>query len=280
MPQATLTPEARERRKSRNRKIVMGFFVFIGLIVLLESPLARVRRVAVSGNTTIQSSVLVSASGLRSGQSLWQVNPNYTSRRIVNAVPMVQSSNVHTDWLNGTVYIQVQERHVVAIYEVSGKFYELLNNGYVYDEITPNQGFSFPVITGAKPAVQVHEIVSPDVAQVCRQLAKMNAEYLAEVSEFHVNGDGTVSIYLDNGFVVDADISTLLGAMNAMTTAVNYFVQKGYKPGTVDLTGQPPYRYTPFSANSTQASADDTSGSSNGTANQTDSQSTTSNTTP
>ncbi|GMA58795.1 hypothetical protein GCM10025858_37150 [Alicyclobacillus sacchari] len=89
-------------------------------------------------------------------------------------------------------------------------------------------------------------MISSNVSTVCRQLAKVPSGELTDVSEFHINGDGTISMYLDNGFVVLADSDSLAGAVNAMQSVVHYFVQKGYKPGTVDLTGQPPYRYTPF----------------------------------
>lgn len=258
MPQGSVTPEQRAARKSRNRKILMGFFVFIGLIVLLESPLARIRKMDVSGNTSVSQSALIAASGLRLGQSLWQVKPSQVNRKIASTIPIVQSSTVQTDWMSGTVSIQVHERDVVAVYEVDGKFYQLLNNGYAFNEVSPGQGFSFPVITGAQSTVQLHEIVSPDVASVCKQIDRIDAGTLSTISEFHVNGDGTISIYLDNGFVVLAETSSLVGATNAMTQAVNYFAQQGYKPGTVDLTGQPPYRYTPFATSNSSSSSNST----------------------
>lgn len=253
MPQMAITPEERERRKSRNRKIVVGFFTLIGVIVVLESPLLRIRHLEVSGNTTIQASRMIAESGLRTGQSLWQVNERSVSNQILSAEPMAQSIHLQTSWLQGTVHILVQERHVVAIYESAGLFYELLNNGFAYREVAASNGLPFPVITANGGTAKVGQIVSPEIAVICQQLGKISANALSDVSEFNANGDGTLSMYLDDGFVVTADDSSLVGAVNGMETAVAYFVQKGYKPGLIDLSGQPPYRYTPFGTKKTQS---------------------------
>lgn len=245
MPQSVAPPD-RQRRKSRNRRIVIGFFVFIGLIVVLESPLTRIRQIDVRGNTTIPDKRVISDSDLHSGQSLWQVKPGQIASRIASKEPMVQSTLISTDWLQGTVHIVIKERHVVAVYESSGKFYELLNNGLVYKEMQPTNGLPFPVVTAGNHTPVVGKIISSDVAKICAQLAKISPQSIANVSEFDVLTDGTVSLFLDNGFVVVSDASGLVGTVNAMQSAVKYFIDKGYKPGTIDLSGPPPYRYTPF----------------------------------
>lgn len=248
MPQLAISPQERRRRKSRNRKILIGFFVFIGVVVILESPLARVRHIQVSGNRTIPETRIISESGVHLGDSLWQVNASHVSRSVTGSEPMVQSVRVTTNWLQGTIHVDVLERQIVALYETSGKFYNLLNDGVVYQSSGVMNGLPFPVITGETASVKNGQPINPDVTSICGQLQKISAQIENSVSEFHVNGDGTVSMYLDNGFVVLADAKGLVGAMNAMNTAVNYFIQKGYKPGTIDLSGLPPYQYTPFSS--------------------------------
>lgn len=255
MPQVAMSPADKLRRKSRNRKIIIGFFIFIGLVVALESPLTRVRHIQVSGNTTIPEQQIIADSGLHAGVSLWQVNGSHLANLIRSQEPMVQSVDVTTDWLQGTIHVALTERHVVAIYEGSGKFYELLNNGIVYKTIEPKNGLSFPVITSSVAKLTVGQAVSPEVATICGQLSKLGADKVAGVSEFHANSNGTVSLYLDNGFVVTADVSGLAGAVNVMGSTVDYFISHGYKPGTIDLSGLPPYRYTPFAGKSQSSKA-------------------------
>ncbi|MFB5191597.1 cell division protein FtsQ/DivIB [Alicyclobacillus fastidiosus] len=246
MPQAALTPADRQRRKSRNRKVIIGFFAFIGVVVLLESPLTRIRSMTVSGNTTIPAERVILDSGLHKGQSLWQVNGGHVASHITSMEPMIQSVSLSTDWLQGTVHFTVRERQIVAVYETSGKFYQLLNNGVVYQEASPKDGLATPIVTSTAAHVTIGQAVSPAVSAICKQLTKISAGQLTDVSEFHVNGDGTVSLYLDNQFVVTCDTQGLAGSLNAMHSAVQYFVSKGYQPGNIDLSGSPPYLYTPF----------------------------------
>lgn len=245
------TEEARLRRKSRNRKIVIGFFVFIGLIVLLESPLTRVRGFSVSGNRALPSSQLIADTNLRTGMSLWQISQGRIQTELVEREPLVQGVKVHIDWLHGVVQLNITEKHVVALYEVGAKFYELLNDGVVYGAASVTNGFAFPIVTtnDQAPAV-LGRVVNTDVGTVCEQIEAANQDLLSNVSEIHVNGDGTVSVYLDDGFAALCQTAQLKSALPSILSAVQYFSGKGYKPGLIDLTGAPPYRYTPFSRQS------------------------------
>ncbi|MBF8377573.1 FtsQ-type POTRA domain-containing protein [Alicyclobacillus mali] len=242
------TADERARRKARNRRIVVSFFAFIGLVAVLESPLARVRHIRVSGNTTVPMAQIVAASGVAYGESLWAVNRRRAAMAVVAKVPMVDRAAIDVSWPSGTVSIQVHERDVVAVYAARNGFYELMSNGYVYQKIASAAGLSYPILTGQEPVLSVHQMASAAVSSVCHQLAQVPASELNHVSEIQVNGDGTVTLYLDNDFEVLADVADLRGAMAAIGPAVDYFVAKGYRPGLIDLTGPPPYRYTPFSS--------------------------------
>lgn len=246
MPQTAQTSEDREHRKSRNRKIVMSFFLFIGCIVLLESPLGRIRKIEVSGNTTIPATRLISDSGVYTGQALWQIAPRRVRSRIAGNEPMVKTTVVSINWIRGSVHLHITERHVVAVLENNGTFYSLLGNGVVYHTVQASKGLSFPVVTATNGKLAEGHPFNASVSAICSQLSQISPQLLNSVSEFHANGDGTISMYLDNGFVVVCDASGLKGAVNAMQSTVSYFVSKGYKPGTIDLSGLPPYRYTPL----------------------------------
>ncbi|SIT00310.1 cell division protein FtsQ/DivIB [Alicyclobacillus vulcanalis] len=244
------TAEERERRKARNRRIVVSFFAFIGLVAVLESPLARVRHVRVNGNTTVPMAQIVAASGISYGESLWQVNRKKAAAAIVAHVPMVDRAVVSVAWPSGTVSIDVHERDVVAVYAAHNGFFELMSNGYVYQKIPSAAGLPYPIVTGQAPVLSVHQMAGAAISSVCRALASVPASELTGVSEIHVNGDGTVTLYLNNDFEVLAATSDLRGAMAAIPPTVQYFMQKGYRPGLIDFTGPPPYRYTPFSSTS------------------------------
>lgn len=246
----------RERRRSRNRKLVAGFFLFIGVVVAMESPLMRVRHLLVSGNHTVASSAILSGLPLQVGSSIWQVNKRAIEQELMDKHPMIQSVSVTTQLLKGTVDIHVQERHVVAVYEMQGAFFELLNDGVVYRTLKPGNGFPWPIVTSAnKAAPQVGKSV-PDasVVTLCKQLGQAQANLIQNVSEVHLDSFGGATIYLNNGFVAQCKAQVFATMLPNIYQAIQYFSSRGYRPGVIDMTGAPPYRYTPFSAGQVKGS--------------------------
>lgn len=247
-PQMRADEAERMRRKARHRKIVFGFFIFLGLIIVLESPLTRVRQFMVTGNLTIPAGQILQDTTLHKGMSLWEVSSALVTKQIIAKEPMVQSVDVHTDFLRGTVSLTIHEKHVVAIYASQGKFYNLLNDGVLYGSTSSSAGFAFPLVTVSETVhLQQGALLNPDVRTLCRQLSQLDSGQLADVSEIHVSQNGVLTIYLTNGFVAKCDVGALKAAMPNIDEAVTYFASKGYVPGLIDFTGPPPYRYTPLS---------------------------------
>lgn len=242
----------RERRRSRNRKLVLGFFLFIGVVVALESPLTRVRRVVVSGNRTVPASAIISDLPVQVGASIWQVNARSIERAVLDKQPMIQSLKVATNPLQGTLDIAVQERHVVAVYEFNGSFYELLNGGVVYQTLKPSAGFAWPIVTAVSTTAPMVGKPIPDafVAQLCTQLGRAAPNLTENVSEIHLDQFGGATLYLNNGFVAQCKVQAMAAMLPQIYQAIQYFSSRGYQPGLVDMTGAPPYRYTPFSGTS------------------------------
>jgi len=234
------------RRKARNRRIILGFFAFIGVVVLLESPLTRVRGFSISGNTSIPSSQLLADTSLHVGMSLWQVNRQAVADAMMAKEPLIQAVHVRTDDIQGIVHVQVEEKHIVAVYARGGKFYDLLNDGVVYGTTTNNVGFTWPIVTAeGNPAAVVGQVVRRDVQTLCEQLALPSLK-TGHVSEIHLDAFGDVTVYMDNGFAAQSRVQGLQVALVNAQSAIQYFLGKGYPPGRIDMTGPPPYRYTPF----------------------------------
>jgi cell division protein FtsQ len=241
----TLEPE-RIKRKSRNRKVVIGFFLFLGVVVVLESPLARVRGFTVSGNRSISAGELLKDTTLRTGMSLWQVNGAQVQSQIRAHEPLVDKVTVHTSLTQGVVSLQVFEKKVVALYESSGKFYTLLSDGVIYTPVASSNGFYYPIVTSTVTA-HLGQVVSPDVQVLCRQMSLQGSPTNESVSQVRILQNGVATVYLNNGFVGQCSVSEYEAALVTIHEAVQYFLSRGYPPGMVDMTGAPPYRYTPFS---------------------------------
>lgn len=239
-------PERKGKRWAR--KLVIVFFLFIGLVILLESPLTRVRKIAVTGNKSVPAAAILAAAPLHTGMSLWQVNHGETQTAITAKQPMISSVSVHVNYWDGQVGLQVTEKHIVAILESDGKFYNLLNDGKVYNTTSTQHGFTWPIVTtDVKASVLSGQgPAGVDLGQLCGQLAQVPAGLVSSISEIHVNAYGEATVYLNNGFAAQCKVDSFAEAMNKVQDAIQYFLGKGYAPGLVDLTGTPPYRYTPF----------------------------------
>lgn len=242
------------RRKRRNRVLILAFFIFVALIIALESPLTRIRTISVTGNKSVTTNHLIVESSLKKGMSLWQINSSAVQRAIERKEPVVEGVNVQTDYLSGHVTLHVTQKNVVAIFVQNGKFYNLLNDGTVYNQINGNSGFQVPIITSTQHQSLTVGKPVPDafLAKLCKQMGNVTKQDLAPISEINVDKLGTATLYLTNGFEVKLSIAQFAVTMPKVQTAVAYFTNQGYKPGMLDMSGQPPYMYASLQSSSSK----------------------------
>lgn len=241
-------PMVIQRKKRRNRALIATFFLFIGAVVLLESPLTRVRVFQVTGNTSIPASKILKSAKLHKGMSLWQVNGAAVSANVSRENTLVQSVTVHTDLLSGIVTLQVSEKHVVALYEANGTFYRVLDDGDIYGTVTPADGFAWPIVTTSRQVKVTDGQAIPTTgwSALMRQLGKTSPVFLANVSQVELDTYGLVTLYFSDGFAARCQATQLTGKVPAIQSAVAYFTGKGARPGLIDVSTGPPYEYTPF----------------------------------
>jgi cell division protein FtsQ len=240
--------EGARQKRTRVRMLILGFFLFLGGVMILESPLTRVRELVVTGNASVTEQAILDASDLHKGMSLWQVNAAAIADKVTAAQPRVQSVTVHTDYLTGTVTLSIKEKQIVAVLASSGRFYDLLSDGKVYTQAAANAGFTWPLVTSDHALnVQLGQVPDPAVAVICQQLSQIPQDQANLISEVHLDNFGVATVYLVNHFVAECKDDQFATCMKQMMSAVSYFKGKGYAPGFIDMTGGQPYRYTPFS---------------------------------
>lgn len=240
--------EGGRQKRTRVRALILGFFLFLGVVMVLESPLTRVRGMVVTGNASVTEQAILEASDLHKGMSLWQVNASAIADKVTAAEPRVQSVTVHTDYLSGTVTLAIKEKQIVAVLASSGHFYNLLSDGKVYTQAAANAGFTWPLVTSDHLLnVQLGQAPDPAVADICQQLSQIPRDQANLISEVHLDNFGVATVYLVNHFAAECKQDQFATCMKEMTSAVAYFKGKGYAPGLIDMTGGQPYRYTPFS---------------------------------
>lgn len=245
-----------KRGRSWGTGVVIAFFLFVAAVVFLESPITRLRSVKVTGNHSIPAQALILASGLKSGMSLWQVKSSRVAQNIEKAQPLVQSVSVSTDVWAGSVTLTVQEKAVVAVYADGGHYYNLLNDGQVYGEIQTTNGINKPIVVlPAQSAVATGWIPNPLLPGLSQQLQKIPDNLLAHISQISVDPYDTATLYLNDQFVVHCPVDKLATLLPQGLNAIAYFLKQGYQPGSVDMSSGPPYRYTPFSAQTSAGGA-------------------------
>jgi len=246
----TRNDEAGIKRKPQvwTQRIVFAFFIFIGLVVLLESPLTRIRQITVAGNRTISAATIIKSAGLHTGMSLWQVNDGAVKQHVVSHQPLIQNVDVQIHALTGTVNLTIQQKSVVALLHWKNAYYQLLNDGTVYAKAPTYTEAALPYVTvNGLTALTVGEIPSfIGLVPLCQQLSQLNVGELAGVSQIVLNSYGIATVYLENGFGVQVEAVKFAVVMGQIQAVLQYFISRGYGPGLIDMSGQPPYRYTPF----------------------------------
>lgn len=238
----------RLRRKRRNRMVVVAFFCVIGIVVVLESPLTRVRSITVSGNSSISSKKLLQEAELHQGESLWQVNPGAIQHAILHKEPLVESVQVHRNFAQGSVALAVSQKKVVAFLQQGGTFFDVLNDGTVYRKVSTTANFTLPIITlDAGPQATVGErIKDSDVTKLCQTLSTLQPVQVRHMSQFTFDGLGSATLYMDNGYEIVLAVAKLSQELGSVQSVMSYFENLGYPPGLIDMSGEPPYSYTPF----------------------------------
>jgi POTRA domain, FtsQ-type len=111
-------PPARARLRWRLLALGSGALCLALVVAACLAPSFRVRDIQVVGATRVGSSAVVTASGIRSGTSIFLVNSQEIAQRLDGQV-WVRTSSVVT-LLPGTVRISVEEWEPVAVYTPTG----------------------------------------------------------------------------------------------------------------------------------------------------------------
>lgn len=199
--------------------------------------------------------------------SLWQVRPGRVEHHIENQLPLVQSVDVHTDYTQRTVTLTVREKSFVAVLLTGKKAYRLLDDGTVYDAVSLSKAQQLPLIeTTGNVAVHVGQPTAiTGLSSLCKQMLSLTAVERNAISEISLNPYGDVTVFLENGFAVQCASASFGATMKQVPGVIAYFTKAGYGPGLIDMTGQPPYRYSPYQLGATTSNSGT---SSNGTSQQ------------
>lgn len=134
-------------RGKKNRKPLVGvLFIFFALALFayyLASPLALVEKVAISGNSFLQSSHLAELAGIKKGMHMWRLKLREGEDKLKEN-PWIVSAQIRRQFPN-TVSITVEERMGAAIVMTESGNWLVAQDGITLAEST---GFQLPWLTG------------------------------------------------------------------------------------------------------------------------------------
>src|SRR5690625_4160880 len=195
-------PKLKEiRRKKANRRLIFYlsiFFILIGLIIYLQSPLSHIKNIKVTGNELISVEEVIEQSKLTNETNIWSMKQK-DMIDILEQHPFIQTAEVKKK-LPVTVEIKIIEHKHVGYVQDEQEFFLLLDNGQLInkDDVQISQA---PLIVGFKEDMYSH---------LAEQLSQLPNSILQIVSEIHLQRDTEIDhkifLYMNDGFSVSASL--------------------------------------------------------------------------
>ena len=199
------------RKRKANKRLILLlslFFVLVACVLYFLSPLSHVQSVKVEGNRYISTEQIIRLSKVQKDRSIWKVDTDETVDNIKKN-PEVKSASVVPVFPN-SIKITVTEHTRMAYLSKGGKFYPILENGKLLDELESGEIPVFaPVLVGFKEGKALKLLLT--------ELDKLPVEIQNAISEIHHAPTKTdpyhIVMYMNDGYEVNATSRTLADKM-------------------------------------------------------------------
>lgn len=201
------------RKKKANRRLIFYlslFFILIGMVVYLQSPLSHVHEVEVSGNIYIDKEKISSLTELSSNDNFWGVKTTRVKEKVMNH-PEIKSVAVSKKFPS-TIKIVVEEYNRVGYVKNGSEYFALLENG---DSLTSSPLHSIP---GDAPLL-LNFSKQTYLQEMTKELSRLPNSIVNLISEIHWQPtDGNpykIWMFMNDGFEVDGSIRNFSSAMKS-----------------------------------------------------------------
>jgi cell division protein FtsQ len=220
-----------QRRKKANKRLItllFLFFLLIGCILYVQSPLSRVKSISVTGNGLYPSEQIISLSGLTHKTNIWKVNENSISEKLLT-LPEMKSIKIKIQ-LPNSVIIQVKEFKRIAYLVKEGDFLAVLENGKIIENSNKGQiPVSAPILIGFTNGDVLDEMIT--------SLEQLPDEIVNSISEIHHTPKETdkykITLFMNDGFEVRATLRTFSDKMVHYPSIISQLDPN--KKGIIDL---------------------------------------------
>ncbi len=247
---------AEETSRSYVRKIaytilIVIFFLAILFAIYMESPLAKVKSISVSGAVNMESSVLIHDTGIVVGENLYQLPILQAEDRLLSNFPMVSSVSIQRNFLEQKVVIVVRERKVAGLLEANGSFYTILADGTILQKDTTGVGMQGPIISTTSPLTLSlgSKVTDPGLLALCSQLPTIPQSERAELSELHVQtvaGQQEIMAFTRDGFELLLPLHQLARSLQLYQSIHSKLISMGLAPGIINFISSGQGVYQPY----------------------------------
>lgn len=239
----------REQKGKRGYNIIQSIFYVVltalALYIILKSPLFQVREISVAGNSELSRDLILSVSGLKTGENTLEMDLKAATARL-KSIPAIESANVERK-LPSRIVIYVAERKAVALLPSPEGFLEVDQEGVYIKKGSLNTG-GLPVITGLEVKVPQpgSRIDTQGLGEALEVIRGLPREVLPLLSEVNLGGSDNVLLYTLEGVQCRLGRPVDLGQKgNILLQVLGELKSMGKKIEYVDLTyaGSPVVKY-------------------------------------
>ncbi len=216
--------------------LLLAFTVVIGMGVF------RVSKITVSGNDTVDSKEIVSHSGIREGQNIFQVSLSQAKRSIEND-PMLEVKSIKRV-LPDRISIVVRQRTPHGAVQYLGVYAIIDEYGYVLDQPSELPAGQYPLITGfdLNPPVNGKKLQGVDEDKLSVLTALLTAlekgGATGDITDINLQDTQDIRLLTSEGLAI------VLGKATDLEEKVRWIAlslpelrEKGYTSGTLYITG-------------------------------------------
>ncbi len=254
-PQEQKPSPAPKAKKKRSGSLFFRVFALltllsVGLVVVLQT-VFRLEAVCVIGHETRTAHEVINISGLTYGQNIFSISPEQVKKNLEKDHTLILK-DIQIKHPN-LVYLQVEERHPVALMQWLGVHYVLDKDGLVMDESAGTELIgTMPLVTGFRVSgahkgqfLTVKSQLQLDAySNLIQELNRQ--KYVGQVTEIRLNNP-------ENIYLVTAEgISVRIGApedlkrkIQAVRTTMSYLRALDEDAGVLDVNEPTDVKYRP-----------------------------------
>ncbi|MGB3161357.1 cell division protein FtsQ/DivIB [Carnobacterium sp.] len=205
-----LKEQRRKKMKQRLAVLLLLFSFAILIVVYFISPLSKIEKISVAGASEVTDQSVISASQIKSGESLWETFFSKKEKEVLvkKKLSQVKSMDLKFDSIN-SYELAITEYKTVAYLEKNETYHNILENGKIVNESRKVSIGNQPIFINFKEGKVLNKMVE--------EYALLKENIHNSISEIEYTPSKTdpylIKIYMNDGNQVVASITSFAEKM-------------------------------------------------------------------